>query len=141
MATLEKKVTPAMNELLLADLTNEEISVAMHQLPPIKAPGPDGFSAYFFQHNWGTVQVEVCNVVLHFFHTGVLDEHINETLIALIPKTLSPESAFEFRPISLCNVLYKLISKVLANRLKIVLPNIISFTQIECFSPGAIDNR
>jgi len=71
----------------------------------------------------------VCSAILHFFNSGVLDRGINSTYIALIPKTQLPSCVTEFRPISLCNVLYKLISKVLANRLKVVLPDIISCTQ------------
>jgi hypothetical protein len=75
------------------------------------------------------VHHEVNSAALHFFNTGVLDKSINATNIALVPKVSSPECVTEFRPISLCNVLYKLISKVLANRLKEVLPAIISSNQ------------
>jgi len=63
----------------------------------------------------------VCSAILHFFNSGVLDRGINSTYIALIPKTQLPSCVTEFRPISLCNVL--------ANRLKVVLPDIISCTQ------------
>jgi hypothetical protein len=75
------------------------------------------------------VHHEVNSAALHFFNTGVLDKSINATNIALVPKVSSSECVTEFRPINLCNVLYKLISKVLANRLKEVLPAIISSNQ------------
>jgi hypothetical protein len=74
------------------------------------------------------VHKEVCEAVFHFFETGSLDSEINATNIALIPKTCNPVCVTDFRPISLCNVVYKIISKILANRLKVVLPNIISST-------------
>jgi hypothetical protein len=73
----------------------------------------------------------------HFLNIGVMDDSINNTYIALIPKTAKPSSVTEFRPISLCNVIYKLISKVLANKLKVVLPKIISPTQ-SAFIPGRL---
>jgi hypothetical protein len=126
---LDRKVTDAMNQKLLEPFTVEEISAALNQMPPLKAPGPDGFSACFYQTNWATIHPEVCDAILHFLNTGEMEDSINTTHIALIPKNLSPGSVLDYRPISLCNVIYKLISKVLANRLKVVLPDIISPTQ------------
>ena len=67
--------------------------------------------------------------VLDYLNCGIMGPDINHTNIALIPKIKSPERMSEFRPISLCNVIYKIISKVLANRLKQILPFIISYTQ------------
>jgi hypothetical protein len=124
-----------MNESLLAEVTLEEISEALQQMSPLKAPGPDGFSTCFYQQNWGLIHKEVCVAIIHFFNSGMLDPRINSTHIALIPKISNPGNVSEFRPISLCNVIYKLLSKVLANRLKTVLPAIISPTQ-SAFIPG-----
>jgi len=126
---LEGKVTLEMNKQLLSEFTIEEISAALQQMSPLKAPGPDGYSACFYQHNWSTVHPEVCAAILSFLNSGTMDPGINVTLIALIPKVDFFGCVTDFRPISLCNVIYKLISKVLANRLKVVLPEIISCYQ------------
>jgi len=83
---LECKVTPEMNQMLLVEFTVEEITKALNQMAPTKAPGPDGFSACFYQQNWSTIHEEVCKAILHFLNFGVLDEHINSTYIALVPK-------------------------------------------------------
>jgi len=137
IAALDRKVTEAMNQKMLEPFTVEEISAALNQMPPLKAPGPDGFSACFYQTNWATIHPEVCEAVLYFLNSGEMEDSINTTHIALIPKNLSPGSVLDYRPISLCNVIYKLISKVLANRLKVVLPDIISPTQ-SAFIPGRL---
>jgi hypothetical protein len=126
---IQPKVTAAMNNQLLVDFTPDEIDIALSQMAAFKAPEPNGFTASFFQKNWSTIHGEVCNAIMSFFDTGVLDPKINMTNIVLIPKISSPQSVTDFKPISLCNVIYKLISKVLANRFKGVLPGIISSSQ------------
>jgi hypothetical protein len=126
ISALGGRVFDEMNMKLIATFTKEEIKQALDQMGPLKAPSPDGFTMSFYQKNWDTVGEEVCEVVLYFLNSCQLDGRINATNIALIPKDKIPSSVMDFRPISLCNVVYKIISKVLANRLKVVLPSIIS---------------
>jgi hypothetical protein len=126
---VDHKVSESMNESLLAEVTVEEISRALQQMSPLKAPSSISFSTCFYQQNWGLIHKEVCAAIIHFFNSGMLDPRINSTHIALIPKMSNPGSVSEFQSISLCNVIFKLLSKVLANRLKTVLPAIISPTQ------------
>jgi hypothetical protein len=126
-----------MNADLLQPFTEIEVGTAIHQMAPMKAPGPDGFDVYFFQQNWAIVGKEVCKAVLFSLNSGVINKELNSTYIALIPKVKNPTNVIDFRPISLCNVLYKIISKVLANRLKKVLPSIISPYQ-SAFIPGRL---
>ena len=92
---------------------------------PTKAPGPDGFPAHFFQKHWGVCGEEVTKAVLAIVDGNESAEGINQTYLVLIPKVKNPSLLSQFRPISLCNVLYKIASKVIANRLKTVLPEII----------------
>jgi hypothetical protein len=124
--TIIFKVTRQMKQNLTAFVLMEEIQIALNQLAPLKAPRPDGFPTFFFQQNWEILHQEVCDAIKYFFDTGNMDTHINSTVIALIPKMKNPKFVTEFRPISLCNVVYKILSKVLANMLKIILPDIIS---------------
>jgi hypothetical protein len=120
------RVTEDMNRRLLHSFSEEEIRKALFQMHPHKAPGLDGFPAAFYQRNWPTVGSEVCKAVLSFLNDGQMDMWINSTNIVLIPKVNSPSKPSEYRPIILCNVFYKLISKVLANRLKPILQHIVS---------------
>ena len=110
-----------MNNVLLKEFTIEEVGIALNQMAPLKAPGLDGFSASFFQKYWAVIGNEVSRVILYFLNNGVLNKELNLTYIALIPKVVNPVCVTEFRLISLCNVLYKLIAKTLTNRLKLVL--------------------
>lgn len=87
------------------------------------------------------VHNEVCKAVLDFLNGGNFYASINETYITLIPKIKNPSRITEYRPISLCNVLYKLTAKVLANRLKKVLPHIISANQSAFVSGRLIINN
>jgi hypothetical protein len=134
---VDTMVSPAMDDALLRDFSNEEIQRALFQMAPSKAPGPDGMTALFFQKYWHIVGEDVSLAILDFFHSGRMLGSINYTNIVLIPKVKNLESMSQFRPISLCNVLYKIASKVLVNRMKVILPNIISDSQ-SAFVPGRL---
>jgi hypothetical protein len=115
---VQQTVTQNMAQGLLTDFTKEEINKALEQMPPLKAPSPDGYTSEFYQQHWETMGDVVCEAVLYFFNSNKMNVAINATYIALIPKNSNPSSVIEFHPISLCNVIYKIIAKVLANRLK-----------------------
>jgi hypothetical protein len=132
-----RQVTSLMNAKLLKEPTAEEFGTTLAQMAPLKAPGPDGFPACFYLDNWATVGTEVCKASFAFFNSCILDASVNFTHIALVPKKPNATKVTDFRPISLCNVGYKIISKVLANRLKLILPHIISHNQ-SAFIPGRL---
>ena len=126
-----------MNENLMAPFEHEEIKRALFQMFPTKAPGPNGLPAHFFQRHWELCGEEVTEVVLRVLRGEDGLSLINNACIVLIPKVEKPEELGQFRPISLCNVIYKIASKVMANRLKIVLPEIILEEQ-SAFVPGRL---
>ena len=131
-------VTEEMNEVLNGEYTKEEVVMALNQMEPLKAPSSDGLPPLFFQHYWSSVGVDVTEAVLSCLASGVIPPSINQTFITLIPKVKSLIKVFEYRPISLCNIIYKLVSKVIANRLKGVLPLIILESQSAFQSDKAI---
>ncbi|XP_019150180.1 PREDICTED: uncharacterized protein LOC109146988 [Ipomoea nil] len=98
-------------------------------MAPDKSPGPDGFSPAFFQHFWKEIGVDVSRFIIDCIEGNHFSDGMNDAIITLIPKKTSLVSMSELRPIALCNVLYKIISKMLANRLKMVLERIISPAQ------------
>lgn len=77
------------------------------------------------QKHWPLVKYSVTSAVLGFLNGGVMPEVINRTLLVLIPKVENPQVLTQYRPLSLCNVLYKLCSKVLANRLRVILDEVV----------------
>jgi hypothetical protein len=130
-----------MNETLLSEYTEEEVLSALNDIGDLKAPRPDGMPAIFFKKLWDAVGTKVQSKVLAFLNGGAMPKGWNYTTIVLIPKVKQPSQLKDLRPISLCNVLYKIISKVLANRMKGFLDEIISLNQ-SAFVPGRliIDN-
>ncbi|KAL4018315.1 hypothetical protein IC575_021906 [Cucumis melo] len=128
-------------QALQIPISREEVRRVLFSMDSGKAPGPDGFSVGFFKGAWSVVEEDFCDVVLHFFETCYLPIGVNATVITLIPKRRGAEQMEEFRPISCCNVIYKCISKILADRLRVWLPSFIGSNQ-SAFIPGRsiIDN-
>lgn len=102
-----------------------EIDDALFQMHPLQAPGPDGLPALFFQKCWNVVGKEVKNMVLQVLNHEKDHLEFNQTFIVLISKCKKPRSPKEFRPISLCNAVMKLVSKSIANMVKRLIPDII----------------
>lgn len=117
-------VTFDMNNMLLAEFTKIEVDIAFKQMAPLKAPSPNGMPPIFYQHYW-EIGDDMAKAVIFCLNLGVIPIELNHTYITLIPKVKSMEYMTKFRPIALCNILYKLILKVLVNWLKKILPEII----------------
>jgi hypothetical protein len=115
---VEQKVTQFMNDDLCKDFYEKEISDAMFQMGPLKAPGPDGSRQGFIKSIGAIMKNDVVATTRKFFLERVLPEGINDTAIVLIPKGNDLEELKDFRLISLCNMIYKLILKCIVNRLR-----------------------
>ncbi|GKD00740.1 hypothetical protein Tco_1171014, partial [Tanacetum coccineum] len=118
-----------------------EIKNAMFSMGNEKSPGPDGFTAAFFKEAWDIVGNDVMLAVREFFINGKLLKELNHTIIALIPKVSSPARVNDFRPISCCNVLFKSVSKIIANRIKSSLKGLISPNQSAFVSGRSISDN
>lgn len=113
-----------MNRDLTRHVSDIEIKDVLSLIGSDHASGPDGFTASFYQQFWNAIGTDVCNMVHSFFMTGEMEPNINHTNICLIPKFMS-----DYRPIDLCLVAYKLISKILCLRLQRCMDVIISDSQ------------
>ena len=123
-------VEEEINQSLMADLSLEEVKMAVHQLGSTKALWPDGLNGQFFQRHWEDVQLNMFKKIQNFFTYGYLDPELNRTHITLITEVPNPKKLEQFRPINLCNFANKIISKVIMNKLKPLLVILISSLQI-----------
>lgn len=92
---------------------------------PTKALDSDGITPIFFQRYWPVIGGDIIYATLEALNTGIFLDALNYTFISLIPKKKNLKVVFDYRPISLCNVFYKIVAKVFANRLKVILPKLI----------------
>ncbi|KAM1181487.1 hypothetical protein ACFX19_000085 [Malus domestica] len=129
IVTIDRRVTTDMNAHLKQNFTNEEIKEAIFQMHLSKSPSSDGMPPLFFQKYWEIVGSDVTHAIKSFLKSGKLLKQIHFTPVALIPKVHEPKYMSNMRLISLCNVLFKIASKALANKLKAFLPHIISHHQ------------
>ncbi|KAL0300290.1 UNVERIFIED_CONTAM: hypothetical protein Scaly_3051900 [Sesamum calycinum] len=120
---------------ITAPVQRHEIKDALFDINEDSAPGPDGFSSSFFKATWAVIGEDVCRAIMEFFNHGRLLKQLNATLLTLIPKVQMPTKVGDFRPISCCNVIYKIITKIMVKRMQFVLEKLIDNCQ-NAFVPG-----
>ncbi len=126
---------------LIAPIGTMDVKLSLWPFKPFKAHGPDGLHPRFFQKCWNIVGNFVVSEVRKIFSSGRMPKYLKKTLISLITKFLGPETLNQFRPISLCNTVYKIVTKIIVSRLRPILGNLVSPFQA-AFVPGrrGIDN-
>ena len=117
------------NSFFNFDSNNSQVAGVVAGFNGDKAPGPDGFSMGFFQCCWDILNPDVMAVLNYFHGLSSFEKSLNATFVSLIPKKTEALEVKDFRPISLVGSTYKILAKLLANRLKVVLPKIISASQ------------
>lgn len=135
LQTTLPRVQPEFFSALEQMPTSEEISKVVFNLGPDRAPGPDGINARFIQTYWDLLKPRVEQEVYRFFRTKEMPRELAKANMVLIPKCDAPTKVTDYRSISVCNVIYKVISKILANRLKPIIPSLVHANQV-AFTPG-----
>lgn len=108
----------------------EEIKAIVFALPKNKAPGPDGFSAEFFWESWDIVGKDSIDAIKEFFTSGRMLRQFNTTTIAIIPKVIGADQLHQFRPVSLCSTVYKVMARLLKKKLKLCVSDIVQRNQV-----------
>ncbi|GKC80750.1 RNA-directed DNA polymerase, eukaryota, partial [Tanacetum coccineum] len=124
-----KKLVQSQADELERVVSRDEIRLAVWNCGDNKSPGPDGYSFEFFKKYWDLIGSDLCEAVEYFFVKGSFPKGCNSSFIALIPKVLDAKFVSDFRPISLIGCVYKVVTKVLANRLMKVISDLVSDTQ------------
>lgn len=115
---IKKKISEQQNRDLDKEVTEEEIREAVWSLHPEKALGLDGFTIAFYRNHWETIKKDLVRMIKNVFKKYKVGGNTKASFLVLIPKESNPISLDRYRPISLCNSSYKIITKILANRLK-----------------------
>lgn len=126
---LTNKLSEQQAKLLAQSISNEEIKSALFLMKKGTAPGPEGYTVEFFKSNWNTIGDDFIAAILHCFATQTMPIGLNSAILNLVPKIAHPVGMKEYKPIACCNVVYKVYSKVLTERLKSVLDGLISNKQ------------
>ncbi|XP_019175768.1 PREDICTED: uncharacterized protein LOC109171094 [Ipomoea nil] len=129
ISCINSHILPSDNARLVRPVSADEVRHALFQMHSDKSSGPDGFGPGFFQHYWNIFGSDITLFCRRFFESKKLPARANDTFVMLVPKKVAPESMKDLRPIALCNVLYKIVSKMCANRMKTLLDGIISLAQ------------
>ncbi|GJV05373.1 RNA-directed DNA polymerase, eukaryota [Tanacetum coccineum] len=123
------RLSPDQIEILERNVSKEEIKRAVWDCGIDKSPSPDGFTFGFYRRYWDMIENDVVEAVSYFFTEGKFPKGGNASFIALIPKMQDANVVKDFRPICLIGSMYKIIAKILANRLVLVLGELISEVQ------------
>ncbi|KAJ9549873.1 hypothetical protein OSB04_022416 [Centaurea solstitialis] len=124
-----KQLSQEDRDFLEAPFSSDEIKEAIWDCDGSKAPGPDGFNFNFIKKFWNVLKDSILDAIKHFESTRKLARGCNASFVALIPKKVDPLLISDFRPISLLGCMYKIIAKLLANRLSRVISKLISLNQ------------
>ncbi|KAG8373229.1 hypothetical protein BUALT_Bualt11G0002000 [Buddleja alternifolia] len=127
-------------ERLNSRVSTNEFHRVILSMSPYKAPGPDGFQAFFYQKFWGSVGPLVTELVSGIFTKGEIPESLGHSFLCLIPKIENPELISQFRPIALCNVLFKIVTKTIVLRLKSYMSDLISPNQSSFIPEEAVQS-
>nr|GEU96335.1 hypothetical protein [Tanacetum cinerariifolium] len=124
-----KKISDADAVNMIKEVSEDEIKTALFDIDDDKASGPDGFTSKFFKSYLKVIKKDVIEAFKEFFKNGRMLGEVNTTLISLIPKSKAPIKVSDYRPVACCNVIYKCISKVMSNKIKVVLNGLIDKDQ------------
>ncbi|XP_039686942.1 uncharacterized protein [Medicago truncatula] len=139
--TIPALVTEEDNQMLMRFPLSSEIKAAVFALNADGAPGPDGFGGHFYQTFWDVVGSDVVQSVQAFFLHGLVPPNINSSMLVLIPKIQGARSMGDYRPIALANFQFKIITKILADRLACITSRIISVEQRASEAINSLDKR